>query len=107
MTTLNEQTADALDRAAAEVDKGWCRGVSHDSYGNVCAMGAFDRVSVRTANWLYLYDTARKELLTVLAEQYNTTNPHPVAHYNDILAKSGDEISACMRKAAVNLRSKT
>lgn len=115
MTTLNEQAADILDQAADEVDKGWCQHVSEDRLGNVCATGAINRAAfghARLANissyfdeWISertVYLAATRELRDVFAEQYGGTVG--IFYVNDVLAKSGDEISTCMRKAAINLR---
>lgn len=118
MTTLNEQAADILDQAAAEVDKGWCQHVSEDRLGNVCATGAINRAvfgHARLTNtgsyfdeWFSeraVYLAATRELREVFADQYGAAVG--IFYANDVLAKSGDEISTCMRKAAVNLRTAT
>lgn len=116
--TPNEQAADILDEAANEIDKGWCQYHNEDDDGNVCATGALNRATFGTAKFLahdlmrysdaarkLIYWTARHALDNTLAEQYNMVGErHGLFYYNDAHAKSGDEISTCMRKAATNLR---
>lgn len=38
------QTYEVLEKALAEVERGWCRGELEDDRGNVCARGALHRV---------------------------------------------------------------
>lgn len=112
MPTLNEQAADLLDAAAAEVDKGWCRHITEDTNGNVCAVGAMYRATrqLQLQSWGQESPTllAHDELHAVMAEQFNMVGSHTsLSQFNDNCATSGDEVATCMRKAAVNLRTAT
>lgn len=112
--TTTEQAADILDKAADEIDKGWCQYTNEDGNGNVCAAGALNRAAFGAAKVFLsetelarkpMYWTARDALNNTLAEQYNMVGErHGLFYYNDAHAKSGNEISTCMRKAAINLR---
>jgi len=117
------RAADVLDQAALYIEAGWCRGIMQDTHGNKCAMGAISTAAVLD---LAARDTAATALAQVLCEQYNVADTVPIGpipantylpgyasaqrdfdtiiRCNDQLARDGDEIIACMHKAAQRLR---
>jgi hypothetical protein len=111
MTDYHEYAAEQLERAADVVDRGWCRHDWEDENGNVCAMGAINRVFKSNA---YDYDAefARRYVINVLRDVMKEQlvpdgykhRFHGIMTMNDKMAKDGNEVATCMRKAAVMAR---
>lgn len=105
--------ATLLDAAADLVDAGWCQHTMSDMRGGrerFCAIGALARTA--SPKNVTGYHSAVEALAGVLIEQFgckqetiaNRGSAECVTYINDYLATTGNEISTCMRKAAVDLR---
>lgn len=96
------KTSEVLDASADEVLKGWCQWASGDydrPTGNVCALGAIDRV---TGGYLNghggLYYNAVLALSRIVLHCQN------VYHWNDTAGRTAGEVADAMRTAAKVLR---
>ena len=111
MTDYHEYAAEQLERAADEVDRGWCRHHWEDENGNVCAMGAINRVLKSSAYdddvefvRRYVINVLRDVMKEQLVPEGYKHRFHGIMTMNDEMAKDGNEVATCMRKAAVMAR---
>jgi hypothetical protein len=102
------KTSEFIAFAEAEITKGWCRHTAEDEHGNVCMVGAYQRVSAhhRCPGWL-LYKaltlTAAMIAKLGLGDFSDLRGPEMViAAFNDHLAKDKDEVLAVMGKTRLH-----
>jgi hypothetical protein len=95
----DKTTAEILYDAAKYIgEHGWCQGQLSDSDGNVCAIGAINRVAESdTAADTYDAIEALRDYLN-LPEHAITL--HPVARWNDEPGRSAEDVILAMKCAA-------
>ena len=101
-------TSEFIALAEAEITKGWCRYEAEDEHGNVCMVGAYQRV------WEHHQcpGSQRHKALTLtaamiaklrLGDLSDLRGPEMViAAFNDHLAKDKDEVLAVMGKTRLH-----
>jgi hypothetical protein len=102
------KTSEFIAFAEAEITKGWCRHVTEDERGNVCMVGAYQRVWAHHRDWGRQLYKALTLTATMIAElrlgQFSDLRGPEmvVAAFNDHLAKDKDEVLAVMGKTRLH-----
>ncbi len=106
---MHVSTPDLLRAAAEEVRKGWTRFVREDALGNVCALGALDRVTgVRdyVLAWSYV-ELAHPDLVAALARAIGNASPDAeeqsvaIADWNNAGRQTAANVAATLEFAAL------
>lgn len=107
--TPSNPDADLIEKAADYIDEhGWTQGCFVDREGRVCAYGALYAVSGEYSGGPFTRPaTVRGGQLAMLveAELLGIRAATPLAHYNDFLAKTKEDITGLFRRVATKLRS--
>lgn len=110
------KTYEVLEKALAEIEKGWCQKIREDEYGNVCAVGALQRaVYGYVDNWHSSYELAddyglntlviEKQLPRLDPRFHSRFGPHAcIEEVNDEYGK--DEVIALFQEAIRNEKAK-
>jgi hypothetical protein len=103
------KTSEFIALAEAEITKGWCRHEAEDEHGNVCMVGAYQRVCAHhRKSRRHLYEAALTLTATMIAELRlgqlsDLRGPAAVIEaFNDHLAKDKDEVLAVMGKTRLH-----
>ena len=101
------KTSEFVELAEAEITKGWCRHATEDEYGNVCMVGAYQRVWARhrcPGRQLYEALTCTAAMIAKLGlGQLSDLLPEGVVEtFNDRRAKDKDEVLAVMGKTRLH-----
>jgi hypothetical protein len=102
------KTSEFIALAEAEITKGWCRHVAEDKRGNVCMVGAYQRVWAHhrySGRQLYKALTLTAAMIAELGPGWLPDLRGPemvVAAFNDQLAKDKDEVLAVMGKTRLH-----
>lgn len=101
------KTSEFVELAEAEIAKGWCRHAAEDEHGNVCMVGAYQRVWARhrCPGWqLYKALTLTAAMIAELGLGRLTDSlPERVIEtFNDHQAQDKDEVLAVMGKTRLH-----
>ena len=102
------KTSEFIALAEAEITKGWCRHAAEDEHGNVCMVGAYQRVSAHhRCPGRQLHKTLTLTAAVIaklgLGSFADLRGPEMVvAAFNDHLAKDKDEVLAVMGKTRLH-----
>lgn len=97
------KTSEFVELAEAEITKGWCRHATEDEHGNVCMVGAYQRVWAhhRCSGWqLYKAITLTAAMIAELGlgELSDLLPERVIDTFNDHRAKDKYEVLAVMGK---------
>jgi hypothetical protein len=102
------KTSEFIALAEAEITKGWCRNATEDGHGNVCMVGAYQRVWAHhrySGRQLYKALTLTAAMLAELGLGQRSDLPGPetvIDTFNDHRAKDKDEVLAVMGKTRLH-----
>jgi hypothetical protein len=102
------KTSAFIALAEAEITKGWCRHATEDGHGNVCMVGAYQRVCAHgqySGRQLYEALTLTAAMIAELGlgQLSDLRGPEMVVTaFNDHLAKDKDEVLAVMGKTRLH-----
>jgi hypothetical protein len=101
-------TSEFIALAEAEITKGWRRHVAEDERGNVCIVGAYQRVWAHhrySVRQLYQALTLTAATIAELEPGWLSDLQDPqtvIAAFNDHLAKDKDDVLAVMGKTRLH-----
>jgi hypothetical protein len=101
------KTSEFIELAEAEITKGWCRHAAEDERGNVCMVGAYQRVWAHhrsSGRQLYQAISLTAAMIAKLGlGQLSDVLPERVIDtFNDHRAKDKDEVLAVMGKTRLH-----
>jgi len=98
-------TSDFVDSVRDEVYKGWTKGAWRRDSGDVCIVGAMDRVALRnlTEGGPKAHALAKKEICKTAAEMFPDLFVGDIPSLNDNHATTKDDVLALLDKTAMRL----
>lgn len=98
-------TSEFIDQSRDEVYKGWAQGSYRDHLGNVCILGAMDRVALRNISegGVNAHALAKVEICHTAAEMFPDLFNGRIPGFNDNAATTKDDVLALLDKTAMRL----
>lgn len=98
------RTSDFVDSVRDEIYKGWAKGSYRDTNGNVCILGAMDRVALQhLPEGVTAHALAKKEICHTAAEMFPDVFEGNIPGINDHSATTKDDVLALLDKTAMRL----
>ena len=98
-------TSEFVDSARDEIYQGWTQGSYRDDNGDVCILGALDRVALRNLQngGPNAHARAKKEICKTAAELFPDVFQGSIPALNDMYSTSKDDVLALLDKTAMRL----